>query len=439
MVVRRAKLHATASRRFRLSKDLGIDCSPGGLTLASVPLLRRTARGFAPRDALEIRWLLEGAYGSIADGDRIIKTVERISSALNQGQFGRAMIKALLLDLPELDWNRAARLAQADDALTKYDENELRDAHGRWAANGNGPNTVHSPLGLPPKLSRSPLRLINDRSESITGEVRTPADNPPDDPENKPWVTLPPGKRIDELEDLLEWVANAKPEEAPVIRGEIKRLYYDHGDVSGGNALNLALTDALEATTDVERADILERFEPYSRENPSQAAMDSLGLTLGVSLGHDLAAALAGAPPTQWLDPDRGGNLFSSYFWREMRPFDRGTLLHEARTPRLASNFPVIDDEKAGLVISTKTIDLNTPGYQNVRRLRQTLDKYTRQLAEFDGNEWAGDKIESKNIRSRRLDLIVPRFSGTGSQWEIIRRAIERAKIDGVNLRITEF
>ncbi len=432
-------MHAAASRRFSLSKRFGLDCTEDGLTLAGVPLLRRTARGFVPRDELEIRWLLEKAYGSAPCTDRIIKGTETIARVLNQGQLGKAMIRALLLDLPDLDRESAARLAQADDMLAKFDEDEPRDEYGRWAANGNAPTATQTPHGLPPRLSRSPLRLISSGSESATGEAHSPLDTATDAAELEPWVTLPPGKRIDELGDLLDWVANARPEDAPVIRGEIRRLYYDHGDTSGGNALNLALTDALEATTDAERQDILERFEPYTRENPSQAALDNSGLTLGVALGHDLAAALAGAPATQWLDPDRGGSLFSSYFWREMKPFDRGMLLHEARTPRLVSNFPVIDDEKAGLVISTKTIDLNTPGYQNIHRLRQTLENYTRQLEEFKGETWGGSTISLEEIKSRRLDIIVPRFSGTGNQWEAIRAAIERAKIRNVNIKITEF
>jgi hypothetical protein len=432
-------MHAAAPRRFSLSKSLGLDCTEDGLTLAGVPLLRRTVRGFMPREELEIRWLLERAYGSALDTGPVIKGIKTVARALNEDQLGHAAIRALLLDLHELDWASAARLAQADDALAKFDPNERRDERGRWAANDNAPNTLHTPNGLPPNLSRSPLHLVGARPSDTVDEAPSRAATLSDDPEAEPWVTLPPGKRIDELGDLLEWVANARPEEAPIIRGEIRRLYYDQGDKSGGNALNLALTDALEATSPAERADILERFEPYTREDPSRAAMDNLGLSLGAGLGHDLAAALAGAPATQWLDPDRGGTLFSNYFWPEMRPTQRGVLLHEARTPRLVSNFPVIDDERAGLVISTKTIDLSSTGYQVERRLRQVVDKYVRQVAEFDGKEWGEVKIKPEDIRDRRLDLIIPRFSGTESQWRILRSAISRAQARGVDLKITEF
>jgi hypothetical protein len=37
------------------------------------------------------------------------------------------------------------------------------------------------------------------------------------------WVHLPPAKRIDELGDFLEWLANAKPEDEQTIRAEINR------------------------------------------------------------------------------------------------------------------------------------------------------------------------------------------------------------------------
>jgi len=432
-------MHVIASRRFRLSKGFGLDCTPDGLALAGVPLLRYTTGGFAPRDDLEIRWLLESAYGAEVDAARVIKGLAIVARALNEREPARAMIGALLLELSELDWAGAARLARANDTLAKFDPDEARDERGRWAANGNETANARSPHGLPPRLSSSPVRLISTDPKETIGDATARSDIPPDDLEEEHWVTLPPGRRVEELGDLLEWAANPKPEEAPVIRGEIRRLYYDHSDTAGGNALNLALTDGLEATSDAERAAILERFEPYTREDPSQAARDNIGLSVGISVGHALATALMGAPATQWLDPDRGGNLFSDYFWREAAPLERGALLHEARTPRLASNFPVIDDEKAGLIISTKTMDLNAPGYQVGRRLRYLVNKYIRDLADFKGDTWDGIQITNEDIRARRLDLIIPRFSGTEAQWKILRNAAERAESQRVHFKISEF
>jgi hypothetical protein len=102
------------------------------------------------------------AYGRRVNATPLENGLAAVSRARDAGEIGRAMIAA-------------ARLAHADNALAKYDPDELRDDDGRWTS----------------------------------------------------ALTLPPGHRIDELGDLLEWIANAQPEDAPIIRREIKRYYYD--------------------------------------------------------------------------------------------------------------------------------------------------------------------------------------------------------------------
>jgi hypothetical protein len=91
-------------------------------------------------------------------------------------------------------------------------------------------------------------------------------------PEEEPWVALPSSPdRIDELADFLQWIANVDPEEAPgvidEIKHEIKRYYYDHGDMEGGDALSRALKEALVATDPIERAKILDRYERYVQKD----------------------------------------------------------------------------------------------------------------------------------------------------------------------------
>ena len=54
-----------------------------------------------------------------------------VARALSENEMVRAMIAAVLLKLPELDWDGAVRIAQADDTLSKYDPDEPRDFHGR--------------------------------------------------------------------------------------------------------------------------------------------------------------------------------------------------------------------------------------------------------------------------------------------------------------------
>ena len=165
-------MHAKTSRRFSLSKGLGLDFTSNGLTLAG-PLLRRAAYGFVARDELEIVWLLERAYGAAVDTDRTVKGLQTVARALNEDQPTRAMIRALLLHLPELDWAGAARLARADDTLTKFDPDQTRDEKGRWAANGNESAPAPGIHGLPPKLSRPPLHLVSDSSHAQPGRSPT--------------------------------------------------------------------------------------------------------------------------------------------------------------------------------------------------------------------------------------------------------------------------
>jgi hypothetical protein len=122
-------------RMFRLTDEtdgLGLSCTPAGVSLAGVPLLRRTQAGFKPRPASEIASLLKAAYGDDPTG--LQSRLGAIAQALNSGDFTKAMIAAVHTRTPELSPEAALRLANADEELTKYNYNpdELRDRHGRW-------------------------------------------------------------------------------------------------------------------------------------------------------------------------------------------------------------------------------------------------------------------------------------------------------------------
>ena len=155
----------TAERRYRLTNEsggLGLSCGRSGLTLAGVPLLRNESDGFVPRASAEIEILLSRAYQRRGDAASISDGLRIVAKALNEGAIARAMISALLLKLPELDWAGAARIADADHALAKYDPDELRDRHGRWTMNG-----PVDPQGLVIGSANHPgLRLVNDRQPS---------------------------------------------------------------------------------------------------------------------------------------------------------------------------------------------------------------------------------------------------------------------------------
>jgi hypothetical protein len=136
-------------RVFRLTDEpggLGLSCTPAGVSLAGVPLLRKTQAGFALRPAAEIASLLKAAYGDDPTG--LQSRLGVIAQALNSGDIAKAMIAAVHTRTPELNPEAALRLAKADRALGKYnyDPDEPRDWHGRWTRDGStAPPSIAAP------------------------------------------------------------------------------------------------------------------------------------------------------------------------------------------------------------------------------------------------------------------------------------------------------
>lgn len=366
----------------RKQEGCGVDCSRNGLTLAGVPLLRREANGLAPRPEAEIRRLVEGAYGSQIDPARLMGGLQVIAQALNAGRITRAMIAAAQLDLPALDENGADRIAKAESALEKagFNPDEPRDEHGRWT--------------------------------------------------DDDWVHLPPGERIDELGDFLEWIANAKPSDEQTIRSEIRRYFYKVGDTVGGNALNRALSEALQPDIDRQgRQEILRAYEPYTRTDPAEVAQFRFGL---MGLGVEEPAAAVEAEPA-WLAE-------RAKVWRlgwSARSFAIEKELGISR--KLARNFPVIDDFLHGIATSVKSIDLRAAVYQDGRVLARRINRYVDQLARFQRAELKEIKIVPKDIVGRVLHLVVPDGHVTQEQQEIIETATKRAEDRSVRLNVSRF
>ncbi len=149
-------------RTFRLTNEpggLGLSCTPAGLSLAGLPLLRRTQAGFVPRPASEIASLLKVAFGDDPTGLR--SRLGAITQALNSGDFAKAMIAAVHTRTPELSKEAALRLANADEAATKYSYNpdEPRDWHGRWTRDGSAGPTPPTARGEGSDGSEDPTPL----------------------------------------------------------------------------------------------------------------------------------------------------------------------------------------------------------------------------------------------------------------------------------------
>jgi len=126
---------------FRLTNEpggQGLSCTAEGLSLAGVPLLRKTEAGFEPRPKTETAALFKAAYGDEFDPSRLNSSLVVIARALNDGDLARAMMSTVLTRTPELSTEEILRLRNAEDDLAKYDfnPNEPRNYHGRWTTDG---------------------------------------------------------------------------------------------------------------------------------------------------------------------------------------------------------------------------------------------------------------------------------------------------------------
>jgi hypothetical protein len=247
-------------------------------------------------------------------------------------------------------------------------------------------------------------------------------------------VILPPGDRNDELGSLLEWVANARPGEEQAIRQEIKRVYYDFGDKTGGDALNGALSQALEpGMRRQDREKILEDYEHYTHGDPADVgAMRNIIVNVA-----QLSAARSRVytPPS---GPAAIGLAERARIWA-LGWAARGQRIEEIFGKTLQGAFKTIDSFINGIAISIKTIDLRSATYQSEKRLLRLLTRYINKLAEFKGAELDVDKVKENEITGRLLHIIVPKGELTAEQRSAFRIATERAKKLGVDIRLTPF
>jgi hypothetical protein len=105
---------------------------------------------------------MKAAYGREIDVSKLAPRLGEIAGALNRGDLGRAMIAAVQLRLPELNWAGAVGIARADEALTKYDPDEPRDERGRWTAGaGSGASGPAAANTSAPAVNVRPSRRSN--------------------------------------------------------------------------------------------------------------------------------------------------------------------------------------------------------------------------------------------------------------------------------------
>ena len=442
---------------WRLSEandeNLGLACTANGLLLGRTPLIERCGERFVVREQRDIERLFSRAYHDASAVERIMSGLGTVATALNADDQCLACIAAVHLRIPDLPDVFARDRMEAEDALIKYARGEAPDPEWDPAKHpriGTAPNPGWFAPTDGDSNESPPVRTAQNENPNRRTDV-PPASH--DD-----WVRLQPGpKRIDELADFVEWIANARPEDEQAIRAEIKRYYCDVGDRGSCDALNAHLTALLKpGITRENRQRILNLMDAHTRADPAEWVHVRDWTTAG-------AVAVGGVPPTaggeraaaevaatEGAAAERATAEASAvevgetpsevwtYGWAK-----RGREIHEVfGDGSLHPNFPVIDMiSPAGVVTSIKSVDLRAAVYQNEAALRYRLNNYFDKLSEFDGAKFAGQTVESEKITGRVLQVVVPKGSIGDAQRNIINEAQARARKLGYNIDviITEY
>ncbi|HTV29237.1 MAG TPA: hypothetical protein VMF32_15755 [Xanthobacteraceae bacterium] len=407
--------------------NLGLCCSEDGLVLGTTPLIERRDSRFVVREQHEIERLLDRGYRDYSqqrrelDVDRLMPGLATVATALNANDPCLACIAAVHLRLPDLPDQFARSRMEAEDVLIKSAPSDGQSV--------NWDPALHPRTGTPPNPG---WFAPTDGSADETPSIQTAAnDNPTvrsdaSQGADGNWVRLRAGpSRIDELADFVEWLANARPEDEPAIRAEIKRYFYDVGDQGSANALNSALSVVLRpGTTEDDRQKILDSLDVFTRADPAAYAQTRDAVILGtLLLGGIPSGAAADLPSAAWkLGWAARGNYFSEQLGAD-----------------LPATFRTIDSFSNGIATSIKSIDLNAATYRDAARLTYRLNAYIDSIATYDGSVLGAIQILPANISGRALSLAIPKGSMTAVQRAAIDAARIRAQAFGVNLIITEF
>lgn len=426
---------------WRLSEtgenNLGLACNEEGLVLGRTLLIERRDGRFVVRDANDIRRLLSRAYRTQVDASSLMGGLATVAAALNANDLLLARIAAVHLRIPDLPDQAARDALEAEDRLVKEVRGSLVAKNGGWdPAQHPRAGTAPNPGWFAPtdgaSSEGSGATRVADNSNSPQ-----PPDASPEPPDDR--VKLPPSDDdIDELHDFVEWIANAKPEDEAAIRAEIKKRFYDVGDIAGGNALNRALSDALEAGNNKKvRQEILDSIADFAKADPAvigflrELAPGVLVLPRATIAGAEREAAAA-------AEAEAAAAAAGENPWK-MGWAKRGDYFSEKLGANLPRTFKTIDRFVDGTATSIKSIDLNAATYQDGARLTYRLNDYIDKLATYSGGRMGTLTISPESITARILSFAVPRNSMTEIQRAAFETARLRAKAFGIDLKVTEF
>jgi hypothetical protein len=333
-----------------------------------------------------------------------------VAAALNANDQGLARIAAVHLQIPDLPDQAARDAVEAADVLIKYARDE-----GGGSSNWNP--ALHPRAGAPPNPG---WFAPTDGSGNEPSPIRTAAnENPKQSSDASPspadkWVRLRPAKRIDELADFAEWLANATPQDEAAIRAEIKRYFEDVGWEDAAHDLDRKLSIVLrpDVTSEI-RQSVLDHVDLYTRVDPAERVGTREFLNAIVLAG---AGLLGTAGEAGVLSAPVGPSPVWKLGWGL-----RGQKINEVfGDPTFPSNYPVIDKIPNGVATSVKSMDLNAATYQNEVSLAYRLNKYVDDVRDFDGARWATKNIRDTDIDGRAVQVIVPRGGITDAHRNVI-------------------
>ena len=411
--------------------NLGLACTDQGLLLGRTPLIERRDGRFVVRERSEIEPLLSHAYRTNYSAGRIMPGLATVAAALNADDQCLARIAAVHLRLPDLPDQAARDGMEAMNVLLKY----ARDESGGDAWNP----ALHPRAGTPPNPG---WFAPTDGSSDEPSHIRTAAnENPKQSSDASPspgdkWVRLRPAKRIDELADFAEWLANATPQDEAAIRAEIKRYFEDVGWEDAAHDLGRKLSIVLrpDVTREI-RQSVLDHVDLYTRVDPAERVGTREVLNAIVLAG---AGLLGTAGEAGVLSAPAGPSPVWKLGWGL-----RGQKVNEVfGDPTFPSNYPVIDKIPNGVATSVKSIDLNAATYQNEESLAYRLNKFVADVRDFDGDRWGGLLIRDVDIKGRAVQVIVPRGSITEANRAVFENAQVRARGDNekpIHIIVTEY
>lgn len=256
---------------WRLSEagedNLGLACSDDGLLIGRTPLIEKRDGQFFVRQQHDIERLLSRAYRTEIRADRLMSGLTSVARALNADDQCLARIAAVHLRIPDIPDRTARDAMEAMDVFVKYARDE-----GGGGSDWNP--ALHPRTGTPPNPGwfaptegsgeSSPVRTAQNNDPTRRSDAASGLDND--------WVHLRPGpKRIDELADLIEWIANAKPEDMPAITAEIDRHFKNVGWESAATDLkNMLAVLTRPGITREDRQQYLDRLDLYTRVDPAE-------------------------------------------------------------------------------------------------------------------------------------------------------------------------